>query len=684
MGCPLTLPADPRAARRARAYLAQQLAGELVGDALESAKLLVSELVTNSLLHAASGVQVECTRAPSSVTVFVRDADTGPLDPGAAGTELAEGGRGLLLVDELSDAWGTEHSGGRKTVWFRMTRTASPAPRRDPGVAAGTEGLHDAIALRAAQRRLSTLVLPASTQRALTAEEHLRELLLRILEAVGATGGAVHAPAGQPLVSLGSRGYGPSCEIPLQFAEHPLGTLTVHADFLDDEDLAFLRLAAERLSVLRVQEHLVRSSDPQAAELDRLPEAMEFLAGASSTRSALALLTQLVIPRAADWSATYLVTERYVSHRVTANHRLEERLDPLLDALDGDPELDRIVQEAGRTGGALRRPLSLTIAGRRTSVVVLPLVSRARTLGVLVLGRDQPIDPPGLMHLLELCRRAAVAIDNARMHEEHVETSKALQSALLPPQLPDVDGVELAARYHSASPRLLVGGDFYDAFRLSDGSVICSIGDVCGKGAEAAAVTGMSRDLVRLLLRDGHSLVGALQRLNRALIEDGSSSRFCTIALARLSPSETELRVDVCLAGHPEPVVLRADGTTEFLGVPGDLLGVLPGDIDVTEASTTLTRDDVLVLYTDGITERRDADRMFGQEGLRRTLERMPGASAASLAEQVQTAAQSFVDSELRDDLALLVARRTVPRTSSSNRESSALVPLAFAPCRRS
>jgi serine phosphatase RsbU (regulator of sigma subunit) len=307
----------------------------------------------------------------------------------------------------------------------------------------------------------------------------------------------------------------------------------------------------------------------------------------------------------------------------------------------------------------------VTVAGRRTFIVVLPLVSRGRSLGVLVVGRAQPLDAVGFVHLLEFGRRAALAVDNARLHEEHNETATALQAALLPPALPDVDGLEFAARYHSASPRLLVGGDFYDAFQLSDGSVVCSIGDVCGKGAEAAAVTGMSRDLIRLLLRDGRSLVATLQRLNRALIEDGGSSRFCTVALARLSHLRGELRAQVCLAGHPEPVVVRADGTTEVVGTPGDLLGVLPGDIDVTEVFTALEPDDSLVLYTDGITERRDTTRMFGQEGLRRTLQRMAGASAASLAQEVQRAAQSFVDSDLRDDLALLVARRTNGRTGS-------------------
>jgi serine phosphatase RsbU (regulator of sigma subunit) len=212
---------------------------------------------------------------------------------------------------------------------------------------------------------------------------------------------------------------------------------------------------------------------------------------------------------------------------------------------------------------------------------------------------------------------------------------------------------------------MLVGGDFYDAFPVHDGSVVLAIGDVCGKGAEAAAVTGMSRDLLRLLLQDGLDLASALRRLNRALIEHPNSSRFCTIALARIRPDEDgRLVARVCLAGHPEPVVLRADGRTELAGTPGDLLGVVEdAALTVDEVELRLDPGDALVLYTDGITERRDGRRMYGQAGLRKTLERFKGSDADALAHQVEQATQSFVDTELRDDLAILVAR-CAPDTS--------------------
>jgi serine phosphatase RsbU (regulator of sigma subunit) len=323
--------------------------------------------------------------------------------------------------------------------------------------------------------------------------------------------------------------------------------------------------------------------------------------------------------------------------------------------------LDReVIRTAARGGSAQRLPATVSVAGQRNHVVVLPLTSRAQPLGVMVLGRSEPLDAVTFMATLELARRAALAVDNARLHEEAAATATALQASLLPTALPEIEGVELAARYHSASPGMLVGGDFYDAVSVGDGSFVFAIGDVCGKGAEAAAVTGMSRDLLRFLVQDGQEMSAALRRLNRALVEHPNSSRFCTVALARLLRRDDDLVARVCLAGHPEPMVLRADGSTELVGTPGDLLGVLPDDdLDLEVSEVRLAPGDALVLYTDGVTERREGQRMFGQHGLRTTLERSKGASAETIASNIDQAARTFVDAEMLDDLAILVLRHT-------------------------
>jgi serine phosphatase RsbU (regulator of sigma subunit) len=623
----------------------------------EIAQLLVSELVTNAVVHAASAVEVEIALDDSELTVRVRDADTGPLVMRAGGgSELDEGGRGFVLVDRLAEAWGTEHRGGRKTVWFRLPVD----PEADaPSVSSASAPAVPAD-LPATRRRLRTLVLRPALQRSLTFNEHVAELLARVADAVGAHGAEVTlAGSAEPLATTGSA-TGPSSTHELLADDRRLGVLTVHLGrTADDEDDAFLSLAADRIALLAAEHGVTRAGHERAAELDYLSEATELLAGSLSVQLSLTLVTQIVVPRLADWCAAFTVDDRGRPRRLTVNHRREERVEPVTVLLDGDRELRQVIRDAARGGSAQRLPSTVTVAGQRNHVVVLPLTSRAQPLGVLVLGRADPLDAVTFMATLELARRAALAVDNARLHEEQAATATALQASLLPAALPDIDGVELAARYHSAAPGMLVGGDFYDAVSVGDGSFVLAIGDVCGKGAEAAAVTGMSRDLIRFLVQDGQELSAALRRLNRALAEHPNSSRFCTVALARLVQRDSGLVARLCLAGHPEPMLLHADGSTELVGTPGDLLGVLPDDdLDLEVSEVPLEPGAALVLYTDGVTERRDGRRMFGQHGLRAVLERSAGADAETLASNIDQAARTFVDAEMLDDLAILVIRR--------------------------
>jgi len=653
---PVRLSADASAAGAARRVVAAALPKPEQDDARDLATLLVSELVTNSIVHAASGVELEVEVDGDTVTVRVRDADTGPLVMRAGGgSELDEGGRGLLLVDRLAQAWGTEHHAGRKTVWFRLTGdTAASEPARVP------MDTPPPAAPDAQQQRLSRLLLPPSVAAALTFDEHVGELLLRLLEAVAADGAVVTLSVGEGTrVRRGALSTATIASVELVVEDRMLGIVEVHGPrALDPDEAAYVALAADRIALLAAEHGLLQAEGSRASELDFVTEATDLLTRSLSVSLNLALLTQLVVPRLGDWCAAYSVDDRGRPRRLTVNHRNEERTDAVRTVLDTDTELRQVIREVAVAGNAFRLPSTVPVAGQRSHVTVLALQSRDRTHGVLVTGRTQPLDPVSYMAALELARRAALAVDNARLHEEQLSTVNALQASLLPTALPTLPGVQLAARYHSAFTGLSVGGDFYDAFTLPGEMFALAIGDVCGKGAEAATVTGMTRDLLRVLLQDGASPAAALHRLNRALIDHPTASRFCTVALATAARSAEELRVRLCLAGHPEPVLLRTDGSTELVGTPGDLLGVLPDEeMSLAEVDVSLGPGESLVFYTDGVTERRDETRMFGQYGVRHSLEAVGKADAQGIADALDEAARLFVPNELRDDVAILVVR---------------------------
>jgi sigma-B regulation protein RsbU (phosphoserine phosphatase) len=419
---PVRLAADASAPGAARRVVAAALPKPEQHETRDIATLLVSELVTNSIVHAASAVELEVeVDDGSTVTVRVRDADTGPLVMRAGGgTELDEGGRGLLLVDRLAQAWGTEHQGGRKTVWFRLTAdggalasaaaTAEPPPSSQPDVQ---------------QLRLSRLLLPAGVASVLTFDEHVGELLLRVVDAVAAEGAVVSLTVGDG--SAVSRGdlSAPAvvCAVEMVVEDRLFGSVVVHGRRpLDPDEAAYVALAADRIALLVAEHGLVQAEGSRASELDFVTEATDLLTRSLSVSLNLALVTQLVVPRLGDWCAAYSVDDRGRPRRLTVNHRNEERTDAVLSVLDTDSELRQVIRDVAAGGAAHRLPATVPVAGQRSHVTVLPLQSRDRTHGVLVTGRAQPLDPVAYMAALELARRAALAVDNARLHEEQLST----------------------------------------------------------------------------------------------------------------------------------------------------------------------------------------------------------------------------------------------------------------------
>ena len=308
---------------------------------------------------------------------------------------------------------------------------------------------------------------------------------------------------------------------------------------------------------------------------------------------------------------------------------------------------------------------------QRATFAALPLVAEERTIGVFALGFDgehafSDDDVRFLTAVADQCAQAlarALLYDRERLERDRAERdrrrinelNRALQSSLLPPALPPIPGVDLEARYHPALAGLEVGGDFYDVFDTG-GDYAVVIGDVCGKGPEAAAVTAVARWTIRSVAMDIRQPSQVLRKVNEALVHQQLDDRFCTIAYARVVPTSNGVRVSVCRGGHPAPVVVRFDGAIEPVGTAGSLIGILP-EVRLWEETTHLQSGDAIVFYTDGVTEARRGRDQFGDERLRRTLETCHGDSAADIADAVERAVLDFAGPEPNDDIAVLVLR---------------------------
>ncbi|MGW3060991.1 PP2C family protein-serine/threonine phosphatase [Streptomyces goshikiensis] len=245
--------------------------------------------------------------------------------------------------------------------------------------------------------------------------------------------------------------------------------------------------------------------------------------------------------------------------------------------------------------------------------------------------------------------------DRARLQD----ALAALQSSLLPDTLPPIPGMETAAHYRTASPDRL-GGDFYDVFPIDATRFAFFLGDVCGKGPQAAAVTSLTRYTLRAAALHDPDPVSALSTLNRAVHErySGGDPRYCTAVFGTLEPDPGTGQVTVRLAsgGHPPALVLRADGTADFLPTPGGLLiGILP-NAPFAPATTTLGPGDTLLLYTDGLTEARTGEgrsALYGDEALRAFAADHAGRPPGAVMEALTGLLDGFGDG-LDDDTALL------------------------------
>jgi serine phosphatase RsbU (regulator of sigma subunit) len=421
-------------------------------------------------------------------------------------------------------------------------------------------------------------------------------------------------------------------------------------------------------------------SEHKRSELGQrfLAESSAVLASSLDRRELLQQVAALAVPGLADWCAVDLRADDGGIERMALAHadpdqvawakELERRypMDP--DAPSGVPNVlrtgaaelysdipDELIREAAIDEEHYRL---ITRLGMR-SAIIAPLVARERTIGALTFvsgPSGRRFDERDLELARELALRCAAAIENARLYAERAYIATTLQKSLLPAELPDIPGVEAAARFRPTGAGTEVGGDFYDLFATGGRGWTVVMGDVCGKGPDAAALTALARYTLRAAAMRERLPSRSLGVLNEALLRQRDDRRFCTVAYAYLEMTAEGARVGLASGGHPLPLLLHPDGTVEPVGVPGTLLGIVP-DPRLEDCSVSLLPGDALVFYTDGVIEPRGADGSLDEDSLAGLLASCAGQGADAIAATVEEAAMDANSGQRRDDIAVLVLR---------------------------
>jgi serine phosphatase RsbU (regulator of sigma subunit) len=313
--------------------------------------------------------------------------------------------------------------------------------------------------------------------------------------------------------------------------------------------------------------------------------------------------------------------------------------------------------DAGVLGAAPDGTPLLMLLGA-TSLLSVPISDGATGYGVLTLARQAAegrFTMADLALATELGEHLGVAIRVDRMFRHRSAVAEALQGSLLPARLPDVPGLELSAAYVPAGEGLEVSGDFYDVFPVQGGWAI-TVGDVCGKGLQAAAMTAAARHAIRAVAHWNPDPADVLAKVNEVILAGGYEDRFVTVKLAYLRWEGDRVTAELASSGHPGPVVVRADGRVDVLSGGGLPLGLFP-DAEPERETIELGPDDLLFFYSDGVTEARSPDMEYFEDRLADELAGSAGRSAAETTRMVQALVARFAEDDLRDDMTILVAK---------------------------
>jgi PAS domain S-box-containing protein len=355
-----------------------------------------------------------------------------------------------------------------------------------------------------------------------------------------------------------------------------------------------------------------------------LAEASRVLASSMDYEATLARLAELAVGRIADWCAVDILNER--------------------------GELERVAMHppgGGQPAGGAAIVVAMTAAGKVVGEITFASGESGRRL------EEEHVEL-----VEELGRRAGVAVENARLYTERTRIALTLQQALLPESLPRIAGVELDALYTAAGELNEVGGDFYDVFEYDERRWMLVIGDVCGKGPRAAAVTALARYTLRTAAMSGQNPVEMLTTLHRALMRGPDPAEMCTVCLVTLEHERERSPLTVTLAGHPPPLLIKSDGEIEQVGAIGTLLGAVD-PLKISEADAVLQDGETLLLYTDGVIDAGAAGSLLGERGLRELCAEAGELRLAQLLHRIERTALQHSEGRLRDDLALLGVRLT-------------------------
>lgn len=431
--------------------------------------------------------------------------------------------------------------------------------------------------------------------------------------------------------------------------------------------------AIERATLYESERAARADAVRQQERLNFLAEASEILAGSLRYERTMEHLLDLCVPRLADWCIVDVMEPDGTVQQVAAAHvdpgkteliqELRRKYPP--DFRDhpiprvirsGTPEVAEITDEMLQRTVENEENLKMLLELGARAHMVVPLSARGRIVGAISFvsgasGRGFGQADLGLAE--ELARRAGLALDNARLYRERSRVARSLQQSLLPARLPRIPGVEVAARYRPAGEGSDVGGDFYDIFQISPNRWGIVIGDVSGKGPEAATLTALTRYTIRTAwLEHDREPTDILRILNDAILREGED-RFCTVAVGTLELSGS-LSFTVATGGHPPPLLLRADGSVEVIQAGGMLLGVVT-DPELGQDVTPMRQGDALVLYTDGVVDATRPSQVPPDQRLAEILRLCVGLDADLIARRMERHASTFDPGP--DDAALLVVR---------------------------